>query len=99
MEPTIEPGDVVLIDQYLKRRRRPSDGGVYAVNEQPLTGKPGGALHRVTLSGRTLILNSDNPDKTKHPTRAFEIKGANLPDVLVGEVVWCGRAMTPPKAD
>jgi phage repressor protein C with HTH and peptisase S24 domain len=93
MTPTIEPGDVVLIDQNLARRRHPLDGRIYAINTGPLTGKAGGALQRVDLSGRTLILSSDHLDKTAHPTRTFEIKAATLPEVLVGEVVWCGRSL------
>ena len=48
-------------------------------------------LHRV----RTLILSADNPDRTTYPTRTFEITSATLPDVLVGQVVWIGRSLTP----
>ena len=95
MIPTIEPGDVVLLDQNVSRRRRPPAGRIYAINMGPLTGKAGGALHRVDLSGRTLILSSDNPDKSAYPTRTFEVTAATLPDVLVGQVVWIGRSLTP----
>ena len=93
MRPTIEPGDVVLIDQHVSRRRHPAGGRIYAINLGPLTGKDGGILQRVDLSGRTLILSSDNPDKSAFATRTFEIKVATLPDVLVGEVVWFGRSL------
>ena len=93
MTPTIEPGDVVLIDQNLARRRRPTDGQIYAVNTGPLTGQDGGTLQRVELKGRTLILSADQPDKSAYPTRTFEIKAATLPEVLAGEVVWCGRSL------
>ncbi len=94
MTPTIEPGDVVLIDQNVTRRRRPRAGRIFAINEGPLAGTDGGALQRVELSGHTLILSSDNSDKSRYPTRTFEVKAATLSDVLVGEVVWCGRSMT-----
>ena len=94
MIPTIEPGDVVLIDQNVSNRRRPRAGRIFAINEGPLTGSDGGALQRVELSGKTLILSSDNSDKSRYPTRTFEVKAATLSDVLVGEVVWCGRSMT-----
>ena len=93
MKPTIEPADVVLVDQNLSRRRHPRDGRIYAINYGPLTGTDSGALQRVELSGHTLILFSDNPDKSAYPTRAIEVKGAHLPDVLVGEVVWFGRSL------
>ncbi len=98
MKPTIEPGDVVLIDQNVTRRRRPSAGRIFAINEGPLTGTDSGALQRVDLSGHTLILSSDHPDRAAYPTRTFEVKARTLADVLVGEVVWCGRAMTPRNA-
>ena len=93
MKPTIEPGDVVLIDQNLTRRGRPPAGRIFAINEQPLTGKEGGALQRVDLSGHTLILSADHPDKAGYPTRIFEVKVATLPDILVGAVVWVGRRL------
>ena len=91
MQPTIEPGDVVLIDQNVTRRRRPAAGRIFAINEGPLTGTDGGALQRVELSGRTLILNADHPDKAAYPTRTFEIKAKNLPEVL-GRRGGLGRA-------
>ena len=93
MRPTIEPGDVVLIDQHVARRRHPSGGQIYAINLGPLTGNDGGTLQRLDRSGRTLILSSDNPDKSAYPTRAFEITGVSLSDVVVGEVVWFGRSV------
>ena len=93
MKPTIEPEDVVLIDQNLARRRRPPAGRIFAINEGPLTGTDGGVLQRVDLSGHTLILSADHPDKAAYPTRTFEVKAATLPYILVGEVVWVGRRL------
>ena len=46
---------------------------------------------QVDLSGHTLILSADHPDKAAYPTRTFEVKAAGLTDILVGEVVWVGR--------
>ena len=93
MKPTIEPGDVVLVDQNVTRRRRPAAGRVFAINEGPLTGADGGTLARIDRSGHTLILSADHPDKAAYPTRTFDIAAAALPDVLLGEVVWVGRTM------
>ena len=93
MAPTIQSGDVVLIDQNITRRRKPRSGHLYAVSYGPLTDKDGGALHRVELSGRTLVLNSDHPDKSAYPTRTFDITAAMLPDILLGEVVWISRTL------
>lgn len=93
MKPTIEPGDVLVIDQNLTRRRRPPAGRIFAINAGALTGTDGGALHRVDRSGHTLVLHSDHPDKPAYPTRTFEVKARALPDILVGEVVWIGRTL------
>ena len=95
MTPTIEPGDVVLIDQNVSRRRRPRAGDIYVIHFPALADADGSGLRRVKLSGRTLILSADNPDKSGYPIHTFEIKAATLPDVLVGQVVWVGRALTP----
>ena len=92
MAPTIQPGTVVLIDRHVERRRRPEDGRVYVVNLDALEGDDhGGAITRIETSDGILILTSDNPDTTRYPTRAVHVTGTNLPDILVGEVVWFGR--------
>ncbi len=89
MAPTIRPGDVVVIDQNIERRRHPEDGHVYVVNLDALEGDDhGGGITRVETSGGILILTADNPDKTQFPTRALNVRGTNLPDILVGEVAW-----------
>ncbi len=91
MLPTLEPGDVVVIDQNPDRRRSPKAGHIYAVNFSPLTGDDGGAIKRIDLSGGTMIVSSDNTDKRAHPPQAFTVPDVNLLDALVGEVVWTGR--------
>ena len=91
MLPTLEPGDVVVIDQNPDRRRSPKAGHIYAVNFGPLTGDDGGAVKRIDLSGSTLIVSSDNTDKRAYPTQGFDMTDVNLLDALVGEVVWTGR--------
>ena len=89
MAPTIRPGDVVLIDQNIGRRRHPEDGHVYVVNLDALErDEHGGGITRIERSDGILILTSDNPDKNQFPTRAFNVRGKNLPDILVGEVAW-----------
>ena len=91
MLPTLEPGDVLVIDQNLDRRRSPKAGHIYAVNFSPLTGDDGGAIKRIDLSGGTMIVSSDNTDKRAYPPQAFNVTDVNLLDALVGEVVWTGR--------
>ena len=91
MLPTLEPGDVIVIDQNLDRRRSPKGGHIYAVNFGALTGDNGGAVKRIDLSGSTLIVSSDNTDKRAYPTQGFDITDVNLLDAIKGEVVWTGR--------
>ena len=91
MLPTLEPGDVIAIDQNPDRRRSPKGGHIYAVNFGALTGDNGGAVKRIDLSGSTLIVSSDNTDKRAYPTQGFDITDVNLLDAIVGEVVWTGR--------
>ena len=91
MLPTLEPGDVLVIDQNTDRRRAPKAGHIYAVNFGPLTGDDGGTIKRIDLSGSTLVVTSDNMDKRAYPPQVFNVTDTNLLDVLVGEVVWAGR--------
>jgi len=91
MLPTIQPGDVVLLDQRLDRRASPTSGQVYAVNLAALIGDPGGTVKRIEIADRHLVVLADNPDKTKYPTRVFTLEGLELPKVLIGKVVWIGR--------
>ena len=93
MKPTIKPDDVVVIDQNVTRRRRLPAGRIFAINDGPLTGKEGGALQRVDLSGHALILSSDNPDKVAHRTRTFDVGGMALLEALADEVAWVGRML------
>ena len=59
------------------------------VNLDALEGdEHGGGITRIERSDGILILTSDNPDKNQFPTRAFNVGGKNLPDILVGEVAW-----------
>lgn len=91
MLPTIQPGDMIAINQDEATRARPLSGHLYAVNFGPLTGDPGGAVKRVELADGHLIISSDNPDKGRYPTQVFDVEGKSLLDVLRGEVIWFGR--------
>jgi phage repressor protein C with HTH and peptisase S24 domain len=63
-------------------------GGIYLV--QPPDG--GLTVKRVYVSDGSLILTSDNPDRTAFPARAVSLKsGRQLQKVLVGRVRWIGH--------
>lgn len=95
MVPTILPEDTVLIDPSEAVRRKPRNGTLYAVNYAGLTGDEGSAVKRVEVADGMLIVSSDNPDKSRFPTLAKPIEGMDLLRVLVGQVVWHGRYLTP----
>ncbi len=92
MVPTILPGDAVLIDQNVDRRRHPRDGHLYLVNLDALPDKTrGGAIRRIETSNGTLILTADHPDKVHYPAFTSTVRRQTHPDILAGEVVWVGR--------
>lgn len=95
MVPTILPGDTVFVDRQPEVRLRPRNGGIYAVNYALLNGDAGSAVKRVELANGVLVVSSDNPDKAHYPTLARPLDGLNLLQVLVGQVVWHGRYLTP----
>lgn len=98
MVPTIQPGDTVLIDRRPEVRLAPRSGGIYAVNYARLTGNAGAAVKRIEVVDGVLVVSSDNPDKQHYPTLAKPLDDLNLLEVLVGQVVWHGRYVTPRKA-
>ena len=90
MIPTIHPKDTLLLDLNEDRRRRPSAGGIYALNVE-VGGAVGGTVKRVELCDRHLVLVADNTDRERFPTAIVPVTERNLLDVIVGEVVWYGR--------
>ena len=94
MIPTIEPSDVVLIDQNIDRRRHLQDGHLYVVDLHALPDEtPGGAILRVETSDGTLILTADHPDKKRYPALASPVRRQTLSDIVIGEIVWIGRSL------
>ncbi len=93
MTPTIQPGDIVVIDPALDRRRQPRPGDIQAVNFAPLSTENRGAIKRVELRDGHLIISSDNPDKREYPTEVFDVEGVDLLEVMKGQVVWFGRIL------
>ena len=95
MEPTIQPGDVVVVDQNVEKRTKPKAGRIFAVNFGALGETPGGAVKRVEIDTERelMLISSENPDKANpyYATRAFDVHDKRLQDILVGEVVWFGR--------
>ena len=94
MLPMIQPGDVVLIDQNIDRRRHPRHGHLYLVNLDALPDKTrGGAIRRIETSDTALILTADHPDKKRFPALTTTARRQTLTDIVVGEIGWIGRSL------
>ncbi|MGE4193398.1 MAG: S24 family peptidase [Pseudodesulfovibrio sp.] len=83
MEPKIEDGDTVLIDQS---RKEPTPGRVYAVGVEDMV-----YLKMLdTLPGK-MLLKSYNPD---YPPIEVDTRGDHADGVrIIGHVVWVGREL------
>jgi SOS-response transcriptional repressor LexA len=77
MEPTLHPGDIIILDRDDKEIISPQ--GVYAVR----TELGGCAVKRIRLSKGKFLLVSDNPD---YPPEISEAD--NLDSLIIGRVVW-----------
>lgn len=86
MMPTIQPADLLVIDQNQHGRLRPNPRLIYALNIDN-----GATVKRVEVVDGKLIISSDNLDKDKYPTYTRDIRSADLTTIVVGEVVWIGR--------
>lgn len=86
MMPTIQPGDLLVIDQRDQGRMRPNPRLIYALN---IDG--GATVKRVEVVDGRLVISSDNLDKDKYATYTRPISDVDLRVVVVGEVVWIGR--------
>ncbi len=84
MEPTILPGDLLLIDrrpvENLKKNR------IYAVNVP----EEGGTIKRCHKDEDKVLLIPDNPDYSNH---IINVADRNISELIVGTVVWIGREL------
>ena len=79
MEPTLKPGDLVLID---RKRSTPRDGGIYILNFGDRT-----TCRRLQImKNRSIMAKSDNSLYEPIPIDLQKDKG-----VFVGRVIWMGR--------
>lgn len=100
MLPTITPGDTLMLDTRPEVRTHPEQGGIFAVNYALLDpGEQGAAIKRIEVLDGMLVVLSDNPDKRNYPTMVRSLRGINILQVLIGQVVWHGRYVTPRKPD
>jgi phage repressor protein C with HTH and peptisase S24 domain len=84
MEPTLLPGDLLLIDRRpIEKCRRDC---IYAINHP----EEGGTIKRCAVAGDRLILAPDNP---AYSNVFIRLENVDLSSILVGTVVWTGREL------
>lgn len=84
MEPTILPGDLLLIDRRIIEKCSKND--IYAVRHP----EEGGTIKRCVHVNDKLILVSDNP---AYSNVIIHLEKINIKHILVGTVVWIGREL------
>jgi hypothetical protein len=91
MIPTVRPGALLVVDrgprgQGIASAAELKPGRLYLVNVEG-----GLTVKRVLPSEGTLILVSDNPDRTAYPPKVVTMKGRTLQKVVIGRVIWIGH--------
>ncbi len=88
MLPTIQPGDLLLLDQSPERRQQPKFSRIYA-----LSLAEGGTLKRCEVVERELVIVPENMQQKGLTPQRLSLEDKNVLDVVKGEVVWIGREL------
>src|SRR5580658_785058 len=88
MLPTIQPNDLLLLDQSPERRRHPKMTRIYAVNLEE-----GGTVKRCEVVGRELVVMPENMQERGFSPRTIPLVDRDLLEIIRGEVVWIGREL------
>jgi transcriptional regulator with XRE-family HTH domain len=88
MLPTIQPNDLLLLDQSPERRRRPKMTRIYAVSLEE-----GGTVKRCEVVGRELVVMPENMQQRGFSPRTIPLADRDILDLIRGEVVWIGREL------
>jgi len=88
MLPTIQPNDLLLLDQSPERRRHPKMTRIYAVSLEE-----GGTVKRCEVVGRELVVMPENMQQRGFSPRTIPLADHDILDIIRGEVVWIGREL------
>jgi SOS-response transcriptional repressor LexA len=90
MSPTIQAGDMVLVNTALALRVEPQKGALHMVRRA--AGSSEARVKRVFLSTDSthLTLNSDNRN---YPPLLIPVDGVPVQDLVIGRVCWYGRTV------
>jgi len=88
MWPTVCPGDTVVVDPSLRRRRNPDIEAIYVLR---ITGR--GFVRRCRkVSDRLLIVSGQEPS-TGPPLTWISLENRKILDIVRGRIVWIGRSL------
>jgi hypothetical protein len=88
MLPTIQPNDLLLLDQSPDRRRHPKMTRIYAVNLEE-----GGTVKRCEVVGKELVVMPENMQQRGVSPRTIPLADRDVLEIIRGEVVWIGREL------
>ena len=88
MLPTIQPNDLLLIDQSEEKRRRPEFGKAYALSLEE-----GGTVKRCEVVDRELVIVPENMQQRGFTLKTVNLEEKNILDIIRGEIVWLGREL------
>lgn len=88
MMPTVQPNDLLLIDQAEDKRRRPEFGRIYALSLEE-----GGTIKHCEVVENELVIVPENMQQRGFSPRTVSLERANILDIVRGQVVWIGREL------
>jgi SOS-response transcriptional repressor LexA len=88
MMPTVQPNDLLLIDQSEERRRHPEFGRIYALSLEE-----GGTVKHCEVVENELVIVPENMQQRGFSPRTVSLERANILEIVRGQVVWIGREL------
>lgn len=88
MLPTIQPNDLLLLDQSQERRQNPRFLRIYVLSLED-----GGTVKRCEVVGRELVIVPENMQQRGFVPQTISLEDRNILDLIKGEVVWIGREL------
>lgn len=88
MMPTVQPNDLLLVDQNEDKRRSPVFGKIYALSLDE-----GGTIKHCEIVEGGLVIVPQNMQQRGFTPRTIPLQDRNILDIVRGEIVWIGREL------
>ena len=88
MLPTIQPNDLLLLDQDEEKRRHPTFSRIYALSIDE-----GGTIKHCEVVEGDLVIVPENMQQRGFAPRTIPLSDRNMLDLVRGVVVWIGREL------